>query len=579
MVVHETAPGKAHTDKEADESQPAMSNGKGCVLHGAASGDGAERENVNDPAEGNAGRCMDIDNTGRGSGLKQRCAYEEPTQQQPHNGASDAPRDEQATHGVAASGFLETATPCEPLPPLDMGALNPSQDNVAGEAEHPNEPVEPVRKGRKRPRNAISSSSVPKRTAIADQGRGEPVGDNPKPGDPTPCNAVTPPGRRTHNGGKRKMEAAQPHGKDNYRRPRTNGTGPKVPELDTSHRHRCTVAADQGKGKLVGDNPIPGNPIPTSAVHAKGTTKSATGARKRKAPATQQQGNMSPWVAKARKSSTRADDNNASHEDDCDAASVTQSVKAIQSEPQAEAVNDHAQNGGAAGRTGTLCTARPTSHLSHPRRNMDGQPGRTLRCGTTETNLVHATGSAQKTIHVRAHSGRKSKQTAATLARAQRQPFQFLAAAASRDRRHATARKPQRRNGRMTGCGAPPNEAHGHYPVCSSDETSRHVARGAVTRSEPPTHQSWTAKRGVKRSRAAADAHARVPEPVCKPAPDARLCGRGWHERWPPPGRAPRQSQMQSRQTSLRELFARRTVATTSPRLQGKGPEAAPFGG
>ena len=391
MVIHEIAPCSTQPDKEADEPQPARPKGNGCAIHGeqsarksslhqekdtlnatsargtnlmgAVSGAGSEHDSVSDPAGEHAGHSNDPGITCRGSGPRQQCAHEKSEQKQLHNGASDTTGDGQATHGRAANELWEAANPCEPLPLLVAYATSPERDTVAREAECTKELNQ---RGRKRPRHATCTSGVQKRTATASKGGREPVGGNPKPVDPNPCKAVTPPGGRTNNGRKRKVETAQPHGNDHHRRPRTNCTGPKVPELDTSHQHRCAIAADQGKGELVGYNPTPSNPLPFSAVYAK---------HKRKAQDPRKQEDTSSWVAKAQKTKTGTVESYAvvtTQEEACDVASVTQDVKATQREPHTE--------------------ESPSQH----RKNTDGRPGRITRCGATETRLVNATGCAKK---------------------------------------------------------------------------------------------------------------------------------------------------------------------------------------
>ena len=58
-----------------------------------------------------------------------------------------------------------------------------------------------------------------------------------------------------------------------------------------------------------------------------------------------------------------------------------------------------------------------------------------------------------------------------------------------------------------------------------------------------------------------------APKPVRKDSPDPRLCGRGWHDRWPPPVRA----NSHPVQTSPRDAFARCQAAAASPSFLRNG--------
>ena len=107
------------------------------------------------------------------------------------------------------------------------------------------------------------------------------------------------------------------------------------------------------------------------------------------------------------------------------------------------------------------------------------------------------------------------------------------------------------------GCGASASGPQSQNTARSEGAFGSFAESGIAKRCRSPTHQPWTADRNGKRSRTTADVCASVPEPVCKPAPDARLCGRGWHDRWPPPARAPHRTS----QISLREAFARPSSA------------------
>ena len=74
--------------------------------------------------------------------------------------------------------------------------------------------------------------------------------------------------------------------------------------------------------------------------------------------------------------------------------------------------------------------------------------------------------------------------------------------------------------------------------------------------------QRFTLRRGAPEAKPRRD-----PRPARQDAPDARLCGRGWHDRWPPPVRA----KSHPVQTSLRDAFARCRAAADCPSPSPKG--------
>ena len=115
-------------------------------------------------------------------------------------------------------------------------------------------------------------------------------------------------------------------------------------------------------------------------------------------------------------------------------------------------------------------------------------------------------------------------------------------------------------------CGAPGAKAQRPLTVCRSDEAVRGPApsRQAGLTFLPDDHG-----RAPKRLRETPEVLSPEPTPVCNVAPDARLCGRGWHTRWPPPVRATAHPV----QTSLRDLFARCQAATADTRSSCVGSE------
>ena len=180
------------------------------------------------------------------------------------------------------------------------------------------------------------------------------------------------------------------------------------------------------------------------------------------------------------------------------------------------------------------------------------------------SQTADALGGHKKTFPRRAHSGHKSKRTAAYGSFVRSLTFRASAVAGKlRASPAALARTTLQSRGTCShggngagaqnGCGAP-----------GSVEKRRRF----------PAHQSRTASCGVKRHRAATALEVKVPEPVRKPAPDARLSGRGWHERWPPPEKVKRPA----RQVSLRDFLVRPLAAPDPAPPDGVGTVAAPFG-
>ena len=131
---------------------------------------------------------------------------------------------------------------------------------------------------------------------------------------------------------------------------------------------------------------------------------------------------------------------------------------------------------------------------------------------------------------------------------------------------HLTVRKAKTQSG-ATGYEAPAPEAHrSHTPYRSSAD----VTGPAPKRPAGPMHLPDGHSRATKRSCVNLLSVSRKPPPAHKGPPDARLCGRGWHTRWPPPVRATAHPV----QTSLRDIFARCQVAPADTLSWCAGSEA-----
>ena len=157
-----------------------------------------------------------------------------------------------------------------------------------------------------------------------------------------------------------------------------------------------------------------------------------------------------------------------------------------------------------------------------------------------------------KDLSGRAHSGHKSMQTAAACVLPCRcntrngcEPVRLAASIA----------KPQRG---AEGCGAPEANAQRSLTLGRSDAD---VQGPALQRPVGHTYLPADHSRATKRSRRNPEVVSPEPTPVCKASPDPRLCGRGWHDRWPPPERA----KSHHVQTSLRDVIARCQAAIGSP--------------
>ena len=201
---------------------------------------------------------------------------------------------------------------------------------------------------------------------------------------------------------------------------------------------------------------------------------------------------------------------------------------------------------------------------------------------------------SKKNFSRRAHSGQKSTQTAATRFHVVGRVYPH-----SRDTfcPHAAAAPSEEQ-----GCGAPcaarkgkrcaePADAQGttgaHAPLrftkkgresCPAEEATPHSTFGCGAPGDTCKVKRKTAHMGVamhdghnrKRPCLGAAHDSGVQVPVCDAAPDARLCGRGWHTRWPPPVSA-----MQGqRQASLRDFLVR-PPAAPDPAPCGSGANAA----
>ena len=168
----------------------------------------------------------------------------------------------------------------------------------------------------------------------------------------------------------------------------------------------------------------------------------------------------------------------------------------------------------------------------------------------------------KKTFPRRAHSGQKSKRTAASPAFPRRCTAHQGCAPTGMSARPPTPKRLAER------CGAP--------EATPRRELKRHRSEWEVPGTAPkrqmgPTLLLEDPSRAVQRTSRDPEAGAPMHRPVRNDAPDARLCGRGWHERWPPPVRA----KSHHVQTSLRDAFARGQAAATSPSLLKKGTVAS----
>ena len=167
-----------------------------------------------------------------------------------------------------------------------------------------------------------------------------------------------------------------------------------------------------------------------------------------------------------------------------------------------------------------------------------------------------------KNVSRRAHSGQKSMQTAAACVLPRRCKTRKGCEPA---RMEASTTKPQRG---AEGCGAPGANAQCSLTLCRRDTDVQGLApKRPVGQTYLPADHS----RDTKRSRRNPEVVSPEPTPVCKDSPDARLCGRGWHTRWPPPVRATAHPV----QTSLRDFFARCQAAPANGMPPCPGREAS----
>ena len=196
--------------------------------------------------------------------------------------------------------------------------------------------------------------------------------------------------------------------------------------------------------------------------------------------------------------------------------------------------------------------------------NRSDAEGQATANGEPDELTMHAEAifSGEKNVSRRAHSGQKSKRTAALPAFPRGCTTQKGCAPTSMSARHLTLK-------RLTeGCGAPEAKPRRELPryqrKVEGPSTAPRRTTGPPLLFEDPS-------RAVKRTSSYLEAGAPVPRPVRNDAPDARLCGRGWHERWPPPVRA----KAHPVQTSLRDAFARCQAAADSPSLLKKSKVAS----
>ena len=207
-----------------------------------------------------------------------------------------------------------------------------------------------------------------------------------------------------------------------------------------------------------------------------------------------------------------------------------------------------------------VCTARVRSNGRTDSGAM-WATGQASRCGSGSSDSEDASlrtsqkacteiGSGlRKKQDRRAHSGRKSRQTAAWPAVLHRctapQGCELGCEGASHTRPRSRAER----------CGAP--EAYASRTLAQARRAGDAVCQA------PKRTMSDAPRFATKRLCQGLEATASVPKPVRKDAPDARLCGRGWHDRWPPPVRATRQPV----QASLRDAFARCQAAAAAASL------------
>ena len=207
--------------------------------------------------------------------------------------------------------------------------------------------------------------------------------------------------------------------------------------------------------------------------------------------------------------------------------------------------------------------------MGFPEGQLERSHGDATSTPTTEPPIGH-----ENNENVRAHSGHKSKRTAACMGKHDACAIirQFATAeigevrqeTASKSRRKSEARPPgdHRMHGNH-GCGAPEGKQRRRSSSRRCNAAVPVARTGATKRCRSLSHQTGDAELRGKRSHASVSLCASVPEPVCQPAPDARLGGRGWHDRWPPPVRATQRGS----QLSLREAFARPSPAPSRASL------------
>ena len=186
----------------------------------------------------------------------------------------------------------------------------------------------------------------------------------------------------------------------------------------------------------------------------------------------------------------------------------------------------------------------------------------------------------QKNQDRRAHSGRKSKRTAADIlsdngcgAPSSSAPFQRPACRKRARVRLAVANYPNRARSTEAraaatrpmgiGCGAPNSSTCGQNNAAGGATLAVRTA-GPAQRTCDALHMTGSGEPSRKHRRIVAAANPPVPKPVRKDAPDARLHGRGWHERWPPPELAKRRRTHISLRDSFAMCAAVHTAAATT---------------